>query len=290
MIGCAMGLAMGTTDVGTVTGLDYFGARYFSGAQGRFATVDPITVTAARLQDPQTLNLYAYVRNNPLAFVDPDGQDLQVSSDATEEEKKELERRLKRLAPGSRVDQQGQVHAPSGIRRAFNWLTGSGPGTTLVTALVKSNQTTTINTVGGNEARAIAVNSSSQQIGFNLSAATDAQVNIDLNGSWNLPTRTGGPTSTVTAQPVDATLALGHELIHALHITSGTLGTDAFTQVQHTFRIGTQQFSETWLREEFRTVGFKPFVKQGATENAIRHQLGLPARGAYRPQSDWTQH
>jgi RHS repeat-associated protein len=61
------------------TGLDYFGARYFSGAQGRFTTPDwsakPTPVPYADLTDPQTLNLYAYVRNNPLAKADPDGHD-----------------------------------------------------------------------------------------------------------------------------------------------------------------------------------------------------------------------
>ena len=59
------------------TGLDYFGARYFSGAQGRFISPDwspvPMPVPYADLADPQTLNLYTYVRNNPLSSADPDG-------------------------------------------------------------------------------------------------------------------------------------------------------------------------------------------------------------------------
>lgn len=59
------------------TGLDYFGARYFSGAQGRFTSPDwsatPQPIPYADLGDPQTLNLYAYVRNNPLRFTDSDG-------------------------------------------------------------------------------------------------------------------------------------------------------------------------------------------------------------------------
>jgi RHS repeat-associated protein len=55
------------------TGLDYFGARYYSGAQGRFLGADPITVTPARMADPQQLNLYAYTRNNPLKYIDPTG-------------------------------------------------------------------------------------------------------------------------------------------------------------------------------------------------------------------------
>jgi RHS repeat-associated protein len=59
------------------TGLDYFGARYYSGAQGRFITPDwsakPQPIPYADLNDPQSLNLYAYVRNNPIKNRDLDG-------------------------------------------------------------------------------------------------------------------------------------------------------------------------------------------------------------------------
>jgi RHS repeat-associated protein len=62
------------------TGLDYFLARYYSGAQGRFTSVDPIWVKADRLIDPQRLNLYSYTRNNPLKFIDPAGLDISMGS------------------------------------------------------------------------------------------------------------------------------------------------------------------------------------------------------------------
>jgi RHS repeat-associated protein len=59
------------------TGLDFFGARYFSAAQGRFTSPDwssaPRPVPYGALGDPQTLNLYTYVRNNPLGATDPSG-------------------------------------------------------------------------------------------------------------------------------------------------------------------------------------------------------------------------
>jgi RHS repeat-associated protein len=48
------------------TGLDYFGSRYFSAAQGRFASPDPLMLSVERLLDPQGLNLYTYTRNRPL--------------------------------------------------------------------------------------------------------------------------------------------------------------------------------------------------------------------------------
>ena len=55
------------------TGLDFFGARYFSGAQGRFTSPDSDLGLKRILLNPQRWNRYAYVHNNPLAFVDPDG-------------------------------------------------------------------------------------------------------------------------------------------------------------------------------------------------------------------------
>jgi hypothetical protein len=87
------------------TGLDYFGARYYSGAEGRFTSPDPLhwlkwqtqdkakpvlsehfrmeqekngdlggrQEFSRRLENPQELNLYAYVGNNPLRYTDPFG-------------------------------------------------------------------------------------------------------------------------------------------------------------------------------------------------------------------------
>jgi RHS repeat-associated protein len=52
-------------------GMDYFGARFYQPRHGRFSTVDPVY---AGLFDPQSWNRYTYVRNSPLALVDPDGR------------------------------------------------------------------------------------------------------------------------------------------------------------------------------------------------------------------------
>jgi RHS repeat-associated protein len=54
------------------TGLDYFGARYYSGAHGRFTSPDPL-LNSGRPWQPQSWNRYAYTLNNPLKFVDPTG-------------------------------------------------------------------------------------------------------------------------------------------------------------------------------------------------------------------------
>jgi RHS repeat-associated protein len=82
------------------TGLDYFGARYYSSIQGRFTGVDPISIAIDRLFDPQRFNRYAYARNNPLMFTDPDGRDIVLGSGDQKRVKKTLVEIAKR--PGGR--------------------------------------------------------------------------------------------------------------------------------------------------------------------------------------------
>jgi RHS repeat-associated protein len=61
----------------TESGLDYFGARYYSSTLGRFMSPDwsdePDPVPYADLENPQTLNLYSYLRNSPPTDTDGDG-------------------------------------------------------------------------------------------------------------------------------------------------------------------------------------------------------------------------
>jgi hypothetical protein len=44
-------------------------------------SVDPVIITPERKLDPQQVNRYAYVRNNPLRFIDPSGEILRLSGD-----------------------------------------------------------------------------------------------------------------------------------------------------------------------------------------------------------------
>jgi RHS repeat-associated protein len=61
----------------TESGNDYFLARYYSSAMGRFLSPDwasnPQAVPYGIYTNPQTLNLYNYMRNNPLSGIDKDG-------------------------------------------------------------------------------------------------------------------------------------------------------------------------------------------------------------------------
>src|SRR5262249_62203727 len=65
----------------TDTGFSYQDARYYSSSIGRFASEDPhFLVLGFSISDPQSMNAYAYARNNPLIFIDPSGNAFTLAS------------------------------------------------------------------------------------------------------------------------------------------------------------------------------------------------------------------
>lgn len=65
------------------TGLHYYGARYYDSNTGRFISSDPLLLRIDQmspeernrfLSDPQNLNAYTYAKNNPVKYVDPNGE------------------------------------------------------------------------------------------------------------------------------------------------------------------------------------------------------------------------
>ena len=78
------------------TGLDYFGTRYISSPQGRFTSADPYNIILQvqykaeispqdalaefinYLGHPQQWDRYSYVANNPLKYIDPTGEKLEL--------------------------------------------------------------------------------------------------------------------------------------------------------------------------------------------------------------------
>jgi len=67
------------------TELTYAGARYYDQDIGRWVALDPASRDNPNqfLSDPQQLNTYSYGRNNPLGYIDPNGEDIYWYSDGT---------------------------------------------------------------------------------------------------------------------------------------------------------------------------------------------------------------
>jgi len=83
-------------------GLDYFGARYMSSAQGRFTSPDPL---GGDLTNPQSLNRYSYVLNNPLTSTDPTGMyTCADSNDCSSKKDQALEKTLAALRNSKDAD------------------------------------------------------------------------------------------------------------------------------------------------------------------------------------------
>jgi RHS repeat-associated protein len=124
------------------SGLDYFGARYYVSGIGRFMSADwsaqAQPVPYASLEEPQTLNLFAYVKNNPISLVDPNGHwvkpdgafyfSLYYPDDAgnmgTNERNKEKERQAAQqqnsnLSPMDKVAMKAEVGALKLTRQAL---------------------------------------------------------------------------------------------------------------------------------------------------------------------------
>ncbi len=111
--------------------MDYFLARYYSSAQGRFTSVDPLNIVlevqyeanpkTARarmlgyLSDPRQWNRYAYAVNNPLLYIDPSGEEIIING-GTDEQREAVTNAIARLRDQSPLAEQ-----------AFARFDGTGP-------------------------------------------------------------------------------------------------------------------------------------------------------------------
>jgi RHS repeat-associated protein len=65
---------------------DFLQARYRNFNIGRFISPDPLLFQAGMVLDPQRLNLYVYARNNPLKWLDPDGEKVKIATGSAMED------------------------------------------------------------------------------------------------------------------------------------------------------------------------------------------------------------
>jgi RHS repeat-associated protein len=133
------------------SGLDYFEARHYGSSLGRFMQADPLYIEMNRLADPQLLNLYSYVRNNPLSLTDPTGMLVdvncqQVSSEQCAQTVTDFNNRQGAQFQVTRDDKTGQLNVADSQNVDPTKLSGGEKA--LYDAITNKDATGTLTVVG----------------------------------------------------------------------------------------------------------------------------------------------
>ena len=208
------------------SGLDNFGARYDASSLGRFMTPDPL---GGRLVNPQTLNKYSYVANNPINFTDPTGLYMcKDSKDCSSAADVKFEKTLDALRNSSDADvargagAYGAANADNGVTVGFADLSTKGENGSTVSTIgsdsqgnLRANSDVTINSKINGDSYAGA-------IGHEGSHAADAQ-DVVKSGI------TGG---LLAGQPIYAGMDITHyqSEVRAWGVTQSILKSGNFTQ------------------------------------------------------------
>jgi RHS repeat-associated protein len=242
----------------TESGLDYFGARYYGSTMGRFMSPDwsakAEPVPYAKLGNPQSLNLYSYVWNNPLSRNDPTGHILNCVSNQSQ-----CGSDLSKIAPGTKVGADGTVQKGSLLQRIANHLDGHGDGQALVTRLVNSSTVTGINPASGDA---------------HGGTSSPSVITYDPGGASGVLVR--GANGQITTGNVSGATILGHELIHEDHAERGVQDR---SDAMHIFTNGGMTFGE---RGSSESSGLLDFHRSCAL--ATSRKINLKERWANRKE------
>ncbi|HET6933107.1 MAG TPA: RHS repeat-associated core domain-containing protein [Candidatus Acidoferrum sp.] len=155
------------------SGLDNFGARYNASSPGRFMSPDPLYLELHRLVDPQQLNLYSYVRNNPLNLTDATGLDITCTGDRCADYLKALQ---KDVSFKIDYDKSGKVVTQGDINKQDL----SKSDKAFLSAIDDSKHHVTINAIGGDKDSAVffgASHGATHTINFDQAALLDSAKN-----------------------------------------------------------------------------------------------------------------
>jgi uncharacterized protein RhaS with RHS repeats len=141
----------------------------------RWLSPDPASKKAAKLIDPQTWNMYAYVRNSPTTLTDPSGLDISCISDRCADYLKALQENLsfKIVVDKGKISTQGYIDK-KGLSKSEK---------ALLKAISDPKHHVTINAVGGGRdasvffGRSDAPHSGVHTIAFDQAALLDASKN-----------------------------------------------------------------------------------------------------------------
>ncbi len=282
-----------------------FGARFYNPRVGRWLSGD-----ALERQYP-SVSTYTFVNNSPIISIDPNGKEIRIESTDPEFRKQAFAALQKLTNEKLVLLKTGQVVSYNAVTKNLTEAQKNDPailalaesigtpveqdiqdlenGNTLVNNLLTDDNTVTIveSTDGKNHTFTLNVEAGSARDG----KGSDVKLEFapDFTPDETLVDPETGNVGILEETP--NYIGLGHELIHADHSTKGTRiknGNEvSYEYKQSSDRIRRGSFRPASYKtakaekEELRTSGIKYVEPGDITENGLRSDHGLKARGKY---------
>ena len=258
------------------TGYSYYGARYYTDRLSIWLSVDPLADKYPHLSP------YAYCADNPILYVDSDGQKISLPKGTSTKNIYLILGNLQKLT-NDKLVYSTQKDGTIRIKVASLGDGNKTAGTNLIRRLNSSDKTLMIDIKDsqgnflyrdGNQAKATNYTNAANGVG------SDAIVSFDPTSNPNIMTK-DPKTGTVSGKTRPNQIGLGYELIHAEHYMDGDYSPATSTST-HTYKDASgNTVTQTYKTEELRTVGIAGTKKDDITENQLRKEQKQNPRGAY---------
>lgn len=251
-------------------------ARFYLPMWGRFASPDP--GKDQHFEDTQSWNIYSYTRNNPIAFLDPNGKEIKMDQNTYNN----LRTDLNKLATGAKLDynQKTGLLSIAGVKGQE-----MSKGAQLLQRAINNKHTLTVSLGSSDKTTGLAA----PGVGADASARIgtgDRAGNDSMREVWNGPasfmnmlTTYGAASDQTSWEATPRFVRIGHEFIHGLHLMEGTVSAGDFLLAPRQVFPGRIDREKP---EESRTLGVPGYTKGGdITENDIRGEHGMRPAMAY---------
>lgn len=193
------------------TDLDFAQTRYYARSYGRFTSPDNF-LNDTETSDPMSWNLYVYVRNNPLKYVDPTGEQILINFEDEDGNKQTVQYLNGKLYTGTfrrgrfvrGAEYKGNNSYATKVLDYLNTLKGDSVLASRLSTLEKSSRTHTI------------MNTNNlSETGSDPTSRTNADNNIPTGSIiyFNADKAVEATVTSENKEPVKPIITLAHELL-----------------------------------------------------------------------------